>query len=57
MSRIVTPVGTFELVAPADEKEFEAAVVSNAASIFGPGRYYLDCKRRIGPVGGRGNIP
>lgn len=57
MSRIVTPSGVFDAVNPDSEKTFEEAVVANAKFIFGEGRYYLDCKRRIGAKGKKFNIP
>lgn len=57
MTRIVTTSGIFDAVTPESEKGFEEAVVANAQHIFGEGRYYLDCKRRIGPKGKKSNIP
>ncbi|MFH1486518.1 MAG: hypothetical protein ABIH46_10635 [Chloroflexota bacterium] len=57
MSRIVTPSGSFDAVIPESEKSFEEAIVANAKSIFGEGRYYLDCKRRIGTRSKKINIP
>jgi len=57
MARIVTPNGSFESFSPESEKEFEDAVVENSNHIFGAGRYYVDCKRRIGAKGGKFNIP
>lgn len=57
MTRIVTPDAVFEAVAPDSEKAFEERIVANAPLIFGEGRYYLDCKRRIGAKGKKFNIP
>lgn len=57
MTRIVTQSGIFNTVTPITEKVFEEAVTANAEFIFGEGRYYLDCKRRIGAKGKRLNIP
>ena len=57
MARIVTPSGVFDSVVPDSERSFEEAVVSNAHQIFGAGRHYIDCKRRIGVKGGKYNIP
>jgi len=57
MSRIVTPEGVFNAVPPDSEKAFEEKIVANASLIFGEGRYYLDCKRRIGAKGKKYNIP
>jgi hypothetical protein len=47
MSQLVTPFGTFKLTQYETENEFERAVVSKVADIFGERRIYLDCKRRI----------
>lgn len=57
MSKLVTPNGTFRLLRFDSEKEFERAVVSQAAEIFGERRIYLDCKRRLGAKGGKQSIP
>jgi len=57
MTRLVTPGGVFDAVTPDDEKSFEEAVVSNAELVFGEGRYYIDCKRRIGGKGKKVNVP
>ena len=57
MARIVTPDGIFDTLTPESEKIFEEAVVANAAHVFGEGRHYLDCKRRLGAKGGKFNIP
>jgi len=57
--RIVTPSGIFDWVAPNDEPSLEESIKANAKLIFGEGRYYLDCKRRMGAKGKekRFNIP
>jgi hypothetical protein len=57
MSRIVTPGGIFNAITHDNEHNFEGAVITNAQFIFGEGRYYLDCKRRIGAKGKKFNIP
>ncbi len=57
MTLIVTPDNIFEKVVPDDEESFEEAIKANAKLIFGEGRYYLDCKRRIGVKGRKINIP
>jgi len=57
MTKLVTPVGTYRVHQPANEKEFEQAVVKQAEHIFGPNRMYIDCKRRIGKQGGKQSIP
>ncbi len=57
MTRIVTPSGIFEWVTPDSEDSFEQAIKANAKLIFGEGRFYLDCKRRIGTKGKKVNIP
>ena len=57
MTRIVTPDGVFDAVPPDGEKAFEETIMANAKFIFGEGRYYLDCKRRIGAKGKKFNIP
>ncbi len=56
MTHIVTPDGVFEAVSPDSEKAFEEKIIANAPLIFGEGRYYLDCKRRIGAKGKKFNI-
>lgn len=56
MTRLVTPAGVFDAVTPDSEKAFEQRVTANASLIFGEGRHYLDCKRRIGG-GSKFNIP
>jgi len=53
----VAPSGIFDWVAPDDEPSFEESIKANAKLIFGEGRYYLDCKRRIGAKGKKFNIP
>ena len=57
MSVIVTPTAIYEKIAPDNEEMFEDAVKTNAKLVFGEGRYYLDCKRRIGAKGKRVSIP
>lgn len=54
--RIVTKSGIFNWVAPDSEQSFEETMIANVNLIFGEGRYYIDCKRRIGR-GKRSNIP
>ena len=56
MTRFVTPQGVFNQVIPGSEKEFEDAVVANTGAIFGSGRYYIDCKRRVGTKGKKQNV-
>jgi hypothetical protein len=55
--RIVTPSGVFEWIAPESEDSFEQAIKSNLGSIFGEGRHYIDCKRRIGLKAKKSSIP
>lgn len=55
--RIVTPKGVFNHIIPNNEPNFEQAIVANTSHIFGDGRYYIDCKRRIGKKGEKTNIP
>jgi len=50
VSRVVIGAEVFESFTP----ESEAA---NTSQLFGEGRYYLDCKRRMGAKGRRFNIP
>jgi hypothetical protein len=57
MSQLVTPFGTFKLTQYENENEFERAVVSKVADIFGERRIYLDCKRRIGAKDGKQSVP
>ncbi len=57
MRKLITPSDSFELVTPESESSFEGTVVGNAAAIFGAGRHYLDCKRRMGVAGKKVNIP
>jgi len=54
--RIVTPSGIFDWTIPDSEHTFEEAIKANIRFVFGEGRYYLDCKRRIGK-GKKFNIP
>ena len=46
--RIVTPKGVFNKITPHNESSFEEAIRANVFNVFGEGRYYIDCKRRIG---------
>lgn len=55
--RIVTPRGVFDQIVPDNENSFEQAILANISHIFGEGRYYIDCKRRIGKKGKKTNIP
>jgi hypothetical protein len=57
MARLVLPNGVLETATPDSEKSFEETVVAHATHIFGEGRYYLDCKRRMGAPGKKFNIP
>lgn len=57
MSIIITPDALFEKIAPDSEETFENAVKANAKVVFGEGRHYLDCKRRIGAKGKKVSIP
>lgn len=57
MTRVVTPAGVFNAITPDSERAFEEAIVAHGKYIFGDGRYYLDCKRRIGAKGKKSNIP
>lgn len=54
--RIVTQTGIFDWIPHDSEEDFEKAVKANDRFIFGDGRYYIDCKRRIGK-GKKFNIP
>ena len=54
--RVVTPKGVFNTITPDSEHSFEQSIKGNINHIFGEGRYYIDCKRRIGK-GKRFNIP
>ena len=54
--RIVTQTGVFDWIPTENENTFEQAIRENAALIFGDGRHYVDCKRRIGK-GKKFNIP
>jgi len=57
MTRIVTPGEVYDSIIPDSEGSFEQAIKANSNFIFGQGRYYLDCKRRIGAKGKKTNIP
>ncbi len=57
MSQLVTPFGTFKQTKYETENEFERAVVSKVADLFGERRIYLDCKRRIGAKDGKQSVP
>ena len=46
--RVVTPRGVFNKITPNSEATFEEAIRQNTYNIFGEGRFYIDCKRRIG---------
>ena len=54
--RVVTPRGVFNKITPQNESTFEDAIRANTINIFGEGRYYIDCKRRIGN-GAKFNVP
>ncbi len=55
MSVIWTPLGSYSRVEFEDEADFEKAVVSLAKDLLGPGRIYLDVKKKIGKT--KQNIP
>lgn len=54
--RVVTPRGVFNKITPNSEATFEEAIRQNTYNIFGEGRFYIDCKRRIGS-GTKFNVP
>ena len=54
--RIVTPAAVFDWIPTESESDFEKAIKSSAALIFGENRYYIDCKRRISR-GKKSSIP
>ena len=54
--RVVTNSGIYDSVTPENEASFEKDIIAHVPQIFGEGRYYIDCKRRIGK-GNKFNIP
>lgn len=55
MSMIWTPTGNYSLVEFESEDELEKAIVTVGKDLFGPGRIYLDIKKKIGKT--KQNIP
>lgn len=55
MSVIWTPLGSYNRVEFEDEADFEKTVVSLGTHLLGPGRIYLDVKKKIGKT--KQNIP
>ncbi len=54
---IWTSDGIYRRVDYASEADLESAILEVQYQLFGTSRIYLDIKRRIGPRGGRRNIP
>lgn len=55
MSMIWTPTGCYDGIEFESESELEAAIAAVAKDLFGPGRIYLDVKKKIGKT--KQNIP
>ena len=54
---IWTPSGSYIAVEYDSEADLERAIVEVQNQLFGPGRIYLDVKKKIGAKGGLRNIP
>jgi len=57
VSVIWTPTGAYLRAEYDNEADLEAAILRVQNALFGPGRIYLDVKRRIGAKGGLHNVP
>ena len=57
MSRLWTKAGPYRAAAYRSEADLEAAILLVAKDLFGPNRFYLDIKKKIGAKGGIRNIP
>lgn len=57
MEIIWTETGFYRRVGYENEGDLETAILLVQASLFGPGRLYLDVKKKIGVKGGVRNIP
>ena len=57
MSLFWTKSGKFKATGYNSEADLEAAILLVASDLFGPNRYYLDVKKKIGAKGGIRNIP
>ncbi|MBK9166396.1 MAG: hypothetical protein IPM24_02910 [Bryobacterales bacterium] len=57
MSRLWTTAGPYRATAYSSEADLEAAILLVAKDLFGPNRFYLDIKKKIGAKGGIRNIP
>jgi hypothetical protein len=57
MNLIWTKTGAYRRVEYRGEADLEAAIIEVQAELFGPGRIYLDIKKKIGVKGGLRNIP
>ena len=57
MSRLWTKSGQFRSVGYSSEADLESAIATVAKDLFGPNRFYLDIKKKIGAKGGIRNIP
>lgn len=57
MSLIWTAKGPYRRAQYKSEVDFEKVILEVQEELFGPGRIYLDVKKKIGAKGGRRNIP
>lgn len=57
MTVIWSPTGSFRRVEYESESDLEAAILRVKDRLFGPGRFYLDVKKRIGAKGSIQNVP
>lgn len=57
MTLLWTPEGTYERVDYESEAEIERAIQEVKEQLFGADRIYLEVKKKIGPKGGKRNIP
>jgi len=57
MSTIWTPRGVYRRVDYESEADLESAIVEVQRRLFGPNRFYLDVKNKIGAKGSIQNIP
>ncbi len=57
MSLIWTPSGAYSRADYANEADLESAILQVQRELFGPGRIYLDVKRKIGGKGTLHNVP
>src|SRR5262249_42854725 len=57
MSVLWTKTGAYKSVSYGSEADLESAIVQVQRELFGPNRFYLDIKKKIGARGGIRNIP